>query len=165
VLSNRHRVRLDRKIKGSAIAEFGPALGLILIFFFFPLIDLLAVGLSYGFVMVLNYNQVHEASLLPASQASSPTGTVIQGIPAQWLNGMGRFVKMQGSPVTAVTYRDGQLGADQVTDKIVTVTTTVICTPFFSIPLPCVNVPGINAPMTFSVLSERPMENPDDSNQ
>src|SRR5580698_7326886 len=98
--SRRDRARLGRKTRGSAIAEFGPALWIILFFFFFPMIDLLSVGMSYGFCMVLNYNQVHEASLTPASQATSPSGMVMQGIPNQWLNGMGHFVKMSGSPQT-----------------------------------------------------------------
>jgi len=154
-----------RQRKGSAIAEFGPALILVLIFFFFPTIDLLAVGMSYGFCMVLNYNQVHEASLLPASKATDSSGVVIKGIPEQWLNGMGHFVKMSGSPQTAITYRDGQTGSDNVTDKIVSVTTTVVCTPFLNIPIPAVNIPGLNGPMTFSIYSERPMENPDDAGQ
>ena len=33
------------------------------------------------------------------------------------------------------------------------------------IPLPFANVPGLNGPMTFSIQSERPMENPDDPTQ
>src|SRR5476649_1785180 len=102
---NTQRARHCRRSNGSAIAEFGPALGVILIFFFFLMIDLLSVGMSYGFLMVLNYNQVHEASLLPASQATSPSGIVMKKIQDEWLAGMGHFVKMQGSPVTAVTYR------------------------------------------------------------
>jgi hypothetical protein len=115
--------------------------------------------------MVLNYNQTHEASLIPASQATSPSGTVMQGIPNQWLNGMGHFVKMTGSPQTTITYRPGTTGTDSVQDMIVTVTTAVICNPFLTIPLPFANVPGLNGPMNFSITSERPMENPDDPNQ
>ena len=164
-MTKRSALRPQRKSCGSAIAEFGPALGLILIFFFFPTVDLLAVGMSYGFCMVLNNNQVHEASLLPASKATDPSGTVMLGIPNQWLNGMGHFVKMSGSPQTKVAYRDGETGSDNVTDKIVTVTTTVICNPFLTIPVPAVNIPGLNGPMTFSITSERPMENPDDAGQ
>jgi hypothetical protein len=161
----RNRAKFGRKSRGSAIAEFGPALGIILIFFFFPMIDFLSVGMSYGFLMVLNYNQVHEASLLPASAAQDPNGSVKKAIPNQWLNGMGQFVKMSGSPQTTVAYRNGVEGSDTVTDKIVSVTTAVVCNPFLTIPLPCINVPGLNGPMNFSVTSERPMENPDDPGQ
>ncbi len=161
----KYRASLMRRHKGSAIAEFGPALGIILIFFFFPMIDFLSVGMSYGFCMVLNSNQVHEASLLPASQATDPNGAVMKSIPAQWLAGMGQFVKMSGGPQTTITYRSGVAGSDSVTDKIVTVTTAIVCNPFLTIPLPCLSVPGLNGPINFSITSERPMENPDDPGQ
>lgn len=154
-----------RRTRGSAIAEFGPAMGIILICFFFPTIDMLAVGLAYGFVMVLNGNQVHEASLVPASSANDPSGMVKKGIPDQWLNGMGRFVKMSGAPTTDVSYRDGASESDGVKNATVTVKTTIVCNPFLPIPLPFANVPGLNGPMTFSIQSERPMENPDDPTQ
>jgi hypothetical protein len=162
---SRERAILGRKGRGSAIAEFGPALWIILIFFFFPMIDLLSVGMSYGFIMVLNYNQVHEASLLPASKAQDPNGSVMKLIPAAWLNGMGQFVKISGSPQTTITYRSGAAGQDGVTDQTVTLTTLVVCNPFLTIPMPYINVPGLNGPMTYSVTSERPMENPDDPGQ
>ncbi|MBU6451011.1 MAG: hypothetical protein KGS72_04480 [Cyanobacteria bacterium REEB67] len=154
-----------RKAKGQAIAEFGPALGIVLICFFFPLVDILAVGLAYGFLMVLNYNQVHEASLLPASSAQDPAGVVRSGIVNQWLNGMGHFVKTEGKPDTAVSYRANTVNADGVTDQTVIVTTTAVCDPFLPIPLPFANVPGLNGPMNLAITSERPMENPDDVTQ
>lgn len=158
--------RRHRRGRGSAIAEFGPALWVLFFFFFFPMIDMLSVAMSYGFVMVLNYNQVHEAALLPRSIATKASGAVMSGIPQEWENGMGKFVKQSGTPQTQVTYRDGeQDGNDKVTDQIVSVQTTVICNPFLTIPIPVWGVPGLNAPITFVVLSERPMENPDDPNQ
>ena len=154
--------RRKRRAGGSAIAEFGPALGIILICFFFPTIDMLAVGMAYGFVMVLNNNQVHEASLLPASESTNSNGMVKKGIPDAWLSGMGHFCNLSGYPATDVSYRDGTTGSDKVTDQIVIVKTTAVCNPFLPIPLPFANVPGLNGPMTFAISSERPMENPDD---
>lgn len=138
------------------MAEFPVAMGIILVLFFFPLIDLLSVGVSYGLCMVLNSNQAREASLLKWSEADSAGGVVKKGIPDQWLGGMGKFVKLSGYPSTQIGYRDGESG-----DKIIKVSTTVTCNPFLSIPLPIANVPGLNGPMTFTVISERPMENPD----
>jgi len=158
----RKRAQFGRNAKGaSSMAEFGPAMLLLLICIFFPLIDMMSLALSYGLCMVLNYNQVHEASLLPWQDATSPTGTVQKAIPDQWLSGMGHFVKVAGPPATAVTYRKGATGSDKITDKIVIVQTTVQCSPFLPIPLPWITAPGLNAPFTFSVASERPMENPD----
>ncbi|MFA6559766.1 MAG: hypothetical protein WCT03_25290, partial [Candidatus Obscuribacterales bacterium] len=79
----------SRSASGSGIAEFAPALIILLICIFFPLVDMLAVALAYCDGQVLNSNQTHEASLLDWHDAVSPTGTVCKGIPDQWLNGMG----------------------------------------------------------------------------
>ncbi len=156
-------IRKRRNGRANSMAEFGPALMILLICFFFPLLDMLSMGVSYGLCMVLNYNQVHEASLLPMADAVSATGVVRKGITDQWLAGMGHFVKTQGYPQCDVSYRDGQTGPDKVTDRIVMVRTSVTCSPFLTIPLPVVNVPGLNGPMLFQISSERPMENPDNA--
>ncbi|MDP3506989.1 MAG: hypothetical protein Q8T09_03290, partial [Candidatus Melainabacteria bacterium] len=149
-----------RSARANSMVEFGPALIILLICIFFPLVDMLAVALAYCNGQVLNSNQVHEASLVDWHEAVSPNGTVCKGIPDQWLNGMGKFVKVSSPPSTLISYRDGE-STTGVTDKIVSVTTTLACTPFLSIPLPVFNIPGLNGPMVFSITSERPMENPD----
>jgi hypothetical protein len=149
-------VRL-RSAYGGSIAEFAPALGLLLICFFFPLLDLIGIGVSYASCMLLNETQAHEASLIPHQEATASSGSVRHDIPETWLDaGLGKFVKVDGPIKTKVTYRTGQTG-----DKIVGVKTTVRCNPFLSIPVPVADVPGLNAPMTFSISSERTMENPD----
>ena len=143
------------------MAEFAPALMVVLVCFFFPMIDMLGLALSYCLCMVLNYNQVHEASLLPAQTAQAANGPVKKFVVDAWLNGMGKFVKMQGMPNTVITYRDGNANPDGQVEKHVSVSTTVQCLPFLSIPLPVFKCPGLNGPMTFTIASERPMENPD----
>jgi len=164
-LNRARRKSLRNKCGASGIAEFGPALGVLLIAIFFPLLDLLCVCVSYGLVVVLNNNQVHEASLLPYTDAGNPSGTVMKGIPDSWSNGMGHFVKKDGEVQTQVGYRAGQKSSDSgnnaITDRVVRVTTTVKCSPFLPIPLPVANIPGLNGPMTFTVSAERQMENPD----
>jgi hypothetical protein len=152
-----------RHPSGSAIAEFGPALGILLICFFFPLVDMLALGVSYGLCLVLNSNQVHEASLLPKSDATNASGVVMKGLVDQWLSGMGHFVNIVTPPQTTVTYRTGELGGDGVQDQIVMVETKVVCGPFLPIPLPVVHVPGLNGDMPFVLRSERQMEDPDNT--
>lgn len=154
--------RACRNCSGSAITEFGPALGILLICFFFPLLNMLVLGVSYCLCMVLNYNQVHEASLLPMSDATSLNGPVCKDITDRWLNGMGKFVKTEGYPQTVISYRDGHT-TNNVTDRIAMVQTTVKCQPTLSIPLFGASVPGLNAPMAFSVASESTMENPDNA--
>jgi len=170
-LAMQMKTRVDRfrpkrgrtKVGASGMAEFGPALGVLLIFFFLPMVDMLSLGVSYGLGMVLNRNQCHEASLLPSTDANDPNGTVQKGIPDTWLNGMGKFVKQVGPIKTVVSYRSGEVGSDKVTDKIVSVSTTLNCSPFLPIPLPLVDVPGLNGAMTFQITSERQMENPDNA--
>jgi len=159
--ANQIRSARRRRNSGSSLAEFGPALFVLLVFMFFPLVDMISLGVSYGLCLVLNYNQVHEASLLPFADATNASGTVMKAIPDQWKSGMGKFVKMTGDPQTVVSYRAGETGTDNVTDRLVDVQTTVICNPWLQIPLPLLQIPGINAPMTFAVTGERPMENPD----
>jgi hypothetical protein len=168
--TQRKQARRGRNAKGgSGMAEFAPALMVLVICIFFPLVDFLAIGLSYGLVRVLNYNQCHEASLVPWGQATDSGGTVMQGIPNQWGGGMGHFVKMSGDVNTVITYRNGEHSTDSgnsnVQDKVVQVATTVTCNPFLPIPFPSgvLSVPGMNGPFTFTVFSERPMENPDNA--
>jgi hypothetical protein len=148
--------RTGRSAKGNSLTEFGPGLIILFMFFFFPLIDLISVVVSYAVVMVLNYNQVHEASLIPSNIATDPSGSVKSGIPAVWENGMGHFVKMTGQPTTNVSYFPGASP-----DQIVLVKTTVVCNPFLPVPVPMLNVPGLNGPFTFEVASQHIMENPD----
>jgi hypothetical protein len=152
----------SRRANGSAITEFGPALGILLICFFFPLLNMLILGVSYCLCMVLNYNQVHEASLVHMNDAVSLNGPVCKDITDKWLAGMGKFVRAEGYPQTTVSYRDGQTTGN-VTDRIAVVQTSVVCQPTLSIPLFGVSVPGLNAPMVFSISSESTMENPDNA--
>jgi hypothetical protein len=150
--------------RGSSIAEFGPAMMLLLLLMFFPFLDLLAVCFDYGVVALLNYNQTHEASLLPAEKANDPKGPVKKDIPDAWQHtGLATFVKVVGAPNTTISYRNGQSNGDNTTEKIVIVNTTVVCSPLVFLPIPFVTAPGLNAPMKLSPTSERPMENPDNA--
>ncbi len=149
---------------GSALAEFGPALLVLVLLIFFPVLDLLSVCFDYGVVALLNYNQVHEASLLPAEKASDPSGPVKKEIPDAWRHtGLAQFVKVSGTPETNISYRNGQSNGDSTTEKIVIVNTTVVCEPLIFLPIPVAKVPGLNAPMKLSATSERQMENPDNA--
>ncbi|MBS1952615.1 MAG: hypothetical protein JST89_00370 [Cyanobacteria bacterium SZAS-4] len=153
--------KTDRNSKGVSIAEFGPALIVLLIFFFFPLVDVLSVCLSFGLCTVLNTNQLHEASLEPWQDAADPNGIVMKKIPTAWANGMGRFVKQSGVPVTVLSYRDGSQNSEKQVEKVVRIETTVVCNPAIPLPIPIANIPGLNGPFTVRVSAEKAMENPD----
>ena len=121
---------LFRNDEGDSIAEFGPALLVLLVALFFPMIDMLSLGLSYILCTALNCNQVHEASLLTYTEAPSATGAVVKVIPDQWLGGMGKFVKTNAPSQTAVSYcRDPK----DENDRTVVVSNTVTCLPFLPV--------------------------------
>lgn len=166
--ARKYRARRMRTRDGAGIAEFGPAMLVLVICIFFPLVDILSVCLAYCTVMVLNYNQVAQASLVRASEAADPSGEVKKGIPDVWRSGMGKFVNMTGNVDTVVQYRNGQqetgTGATDAQDVIVRVKTTVVCNPFLPIPF-FFGIPGINAPFPMVVFHEKQMENPDFSQQ
>lgn len=143
-----------RNRKGSAMAELGPALFLLFIFFFFPMLDLVALTTSYCCLFTLNDIQTREASMMTRLQAQSPEGIVVKAIPEQWVNnGIGRFVGVNKAPKTEVSYRSGG-----VADKHVFVATTATVTPLLTIPF-FPGVPGLGAPIDFTCSSQRLVEN------
>ncbi|MCA9801961.1 MAG: hypothetical protein KC777_08250 [Cyanobacteria bacterium HKST-UBA02] len=146
----------SRRRRASQLSEFAVGMGILLLCFFFPMVDLLSVAVSYGMAGVLNSNQTREASLVRAADAADAGGIICKGLPDQWLGGMGQFVKIVGYPGTSITYREGAGG-----DKIVRVATTMTTSPFLPIPFPIAKIPGLNGPLTFTIASESPMENPD----
>lgn len=144
-----------RASAGSSIAEFGPALGLLLLSIFFPLLDLVMLGFSYCQCLTLNSLQSQKAAELSQAQATDPRGSVCQALPSAWQQtGMGSFVKLTEAPNTQLSYQD----ADK-TDKFVVVSTTFTVQPFLNIPI-VPGVPGMSAPATFTVSSKRVVEDP-----
>lgn len=159
------KVRSLRSAKGAAfLNEFAPALFLLFIGIFFPLIDFVSLGLIYGCGFTLNYFQSLQCASVPQSEAQNPSGLVKFGIPQQWKNnGLGKFVQLVGDPETIITYKNGQLETSGVQDVNVLLSTTITTKPLICVPtLP--GIPGLTAPITFNFVSERPMENPDDTN-
>jgi hypothetical protein len=144
-----------RQSAGSSIAEFGPALGILLLSIFFPLLDLVMLGFSYCQCMTLNSLQSQKAAEMSQVQASSPTGPIFQGLPSAWQQtGMGAFVKLTDAPTTTVIYQN----ADSQ-DKFVIVSTSFSVQPFLNIPL-IPGVPGLSAPTAFTISSKRVVEDP-----
>ena len=149
-----------RKQKGSAITETGPALLILFLFLFFPLIDVISIPVAYYSCMTLNDLQAREASCLPKSEATAAGGRVMKDIPDNWkTKGLGMFVKVNGQPNTVISYIDGQADVNNVTDKIVRVETTVSASPFLTIPF-IPGIPGLSAPVSLTVRTQRILENP-----
>lgn len=145
-----------RSKKGSALAEFAPALFILLFLFFFPGIDAMTVGLTYMCGKSLNATQTREAALIQASEARRSDGPIKKAIPEKWIaDGWGSMLKIT-SPIETDVYH----GNTTYGTMMVTVTTKLTCSPVMPIPyIP--NVPGLSAPMTLSFSSSRQVENPD----
>jgi hypothetical protein len=157
------RIRCRKAHGGAGMAEMGPALWILLMCFFFPMLVLLGMCLSYGSVFVLNTLQVHEASLLSYEDAEDPAGAVCTTIPTDWSNdGIGKFVQLVSPPTTQVSYKLGSLNSNNVQDHMVTVVTTCSIKPFVPVPI-IPNVPGLSAPVTFTISSDRLVENQDNA--
>jgi len=161
-LLNRQNHR--RQANGYLITELSAAIGLLFIGFFFPLLDLINIGFIYGSGFTLNNLQARQCAVVTKSEANDPAGIIMWGIPQQWkATGLGRFVKLQGDPQTSVSYTNGQTESSGVQDKNVVISTTIIASPFLTIPF-APGVPGLNAPMTFQFFSQCVLENPNDAN-
>jgi hypothetical protein len=129
--------------------------------FFFPVLVLVSMLCTYASILVLNNSQVHEAALLPYTDAQDVNGAIVKTIPSDWVgSGIGRFCRVIGFPATQVTYSKGTTDQNKVQDQYVQVVTTVEIAPLVPVPF-LVVVPGLNAPWSFKVSSECVVENQD----
>lgn len=148
-----------RNPKGNATTELPVAMLVLILLIFLPMLDVVAIVAKYGMCYSLNVLQTNEAALLPASKATASSGPIKNEIPKNWkASGMGQFVDLDGSPETKVSY---QASSDTAQDQYVTVSTKFVLKPFISVSatfLPA--VPGLNAPVTFTLENTRPLENP-----
>jgi len=151
--------RNARKARGSAMMETGPALMILFMFLFFPLLDVFALGVSYASCFTLNDVQLREAATLPQSQATDNNGIIKKAVVDQWLHtGLGAFVQCAGKPETKLSYYAGATDGNKTQDQYVEITTKVTANPFIRCPF-FFPVPGMSAPMTFEVSNRRIVEN------
>lgn len=152
--------RQTRKASGSTILETGPALLILFMFFFFPLVDVFGMGVAYASCFTLNDLQCREAATLPKAQAESAGGIIKSEIVKQWRHsGLGAFVVAAGDPQTELKYFAGSTDKNGTQDQYVEVITTVTARPFLTCPF-FFPVPGMSAPVTFTISNRRMVENP-----
>lgn len=155
--------RKTRSKRGSALSEFGPALFLIFIFGLLPVLDTIFLGLDYAGVYSLNQLQLREAQKTPRSAAIALTGPIIVTIPNQWRTTLlGGMIHPDENVLTNIDYQPvpwQPVGSNQTLNFwFVTISTTATFHPFFTIPF-LNGVPGLGAPLTFTVTGRRPVEN------
>jgi hypothetical protein len=161
-----------RRAKGSAISEFGPALFLLLILLFFPMLNLISLALCYCDCLYLNALLLRQAAVenvLTLNTGTQPPTLQVNPDPAvtakvqndlnqiinQWSAGFGKFAITSTIPV-ATTSIDLSEGTSKV--QYIHVTLTCQCKPLVAMPL-FVGVPGLSAPMTFQFNRSQIIEN------
>lgn len=160
----------QRKRKGSAITEFGPSLFIFLILIFFPMMDLLGVAAVYCCGWYSNFLVTRElavrtatdggapSSPAPNTSVSSPNG----GIVATEINtefkktGICAFIGVRNDSDLAhsAVYEGAKPGGIPAQ---VTCTSRITAQPFLPIPF-FGGVPGLGAPITFTIQAQRPRE-------
>jgi len=146
-----------RKQGGSAIAELGPALFLLLIVGVFPVVDAMFAGYTYFASVLLNNLELREASRIPASD----TEDAMTRIAYNWQNsGLGRLASVIGQPQTQCAYNVVNIegAVHPGTETYVTVSTTVTVKPCCPIPF-FGKIPCLGAPVTYSIVGKKIMEN------
>jgi hypothetical protein len=137
------------------LSEFGPALFILFICAVFPVMDIIFIGISYCACSTLNSLQLREVARLPASQAMAGAQTVEQ----RWkTSGLGYLAGSNIDPTVSISYNNGEdnpIG----TDVYVNVVTNFSVRPLLTIPF-FPGVPGLGAPLLWTVRGQRLMENP-----
>lgn len=150
---------LRRSASGTAIAEFGPGFAVLVLMIFFPLVDMLGLGASYASCTLLNYCQLREAAFCSKDEALAQDGPVKSGVPQTWRQqGVGKFANLIEDPKTEVNYVDADDAGNGVVFQYVQVSTSATASPFLAVPF-FAGVPGLGAPVTFKISSERLLEN------
>jgi hypothetical protein len=160
-----------RRGRGSAIAEFGPAMYILIMVFFFPFLDLIGMACEYGDCLYLNSLLLRQAALEnvlvmdntavpPAlttdlSCSTNPSGSLNTIIQA-WMNGgLGKFASSGTMPTQSISV-DLTEGTRRC--KYVHLTLNVECKPFVTVPF-FLRVEGLNAPITFVFYGRAVIEN------
>jgi hypothetical protein len=147
-------MKIFRKRKGSTIAETGPALFVFLLLIFFPLVDLIGLGLSFSCAWYLNHMVTRE--LACRTQAEGLSGQVANEVNTNYLrSGLALFLHI--TPADVQHQIQYPAAAAVGLPPTVICRTTVNARPMLVLPLPP-NCPGLNLPMPLSFQSERPRE-------
>lgn len=148
---------------GSAMSEFGPAIFLLFVFGFLPVVDFIAMGMNYASAYYLNELQLREAQKVPRSSCIDTNGSVILTIPQSWRNSMlGGLADNDKAVTSQISYQPVPwvpVGSTQTVNLwFVSINTTVSFRPLFAIPF-FKGIPGLSAPYSVVVGGRRPVEN------
>jgi hypothetical protein len=170
-----------RRHRGSAIAEFGPALILILIVFLFPMMDLIYLCIAYAAGWYCNHLVIREVACHNPCDPAAMGACITTATNAWAASGLSTFIgspsptnvvsfTIVSKPVSGGTETPGATitlpaAVPAPTQTLTTatyvgycaVTTTMTVQPFVSLPW-IGNCPGINSPISFTYGDRRPQE-------
>jgi hypothetical protein len=130
---------------------------------FFPLMLLIALGVTYGAGYTLNDLQLREAAVVTKGEATEANGNVMKNIPTAWRDmGLGQYCNLVSFPETTVTYKKGLKDDEDRQDWKVIVVTKIKTKPLVTMAI-LPNTPGLSAPFEFTFSGERTVENPADA--
>lgn len=153
---------MKRAGKGAAIAEFAPALAILILVVFLPLLDLMPILIGY---VCCGYINSQQSDLAAQSLRARGTSFTNQGevqprldtLATDWQSSaLGKLAKLNSATTTIAGPLNSSHHGGYMT-CYVRVTTTSQCSPFLLIPFMGA-VPGLGAPVNFSISSERVVE-------
>ena len=163
------------------MAEFGPALILILIVFLFPMIDLIYLCIAYAAGWYCNHLVVREVACHNPTDVAAMSTAITTATTAWGASGLSTFIgnpSVTNNVAFIVVSKPVLGGSETVTGTFpfppaapnptqtvttatyvgyCTVTTTMSVKPFVTLPW-IGDVPGINAPISFTFGDRRPQE-------
>lgn len=156
-----------RACYGGTIPEFAGVFMVFILMIFLPLIDVVTMAAIYGAGASLNFDSCREASMV-ANQGSTSGAFYTQVSDPETVreervkksetiwksSGIGSFVNLAAPLKHSISVIPA---ASKGADEYVRVTTVVSANPFLTVPFP-VTVSGLNAPMTFTYMQERLVE-------
>jgi hypothetical protein len=150
-----------RQSRGGAIAETGPALLLLIALIIVPVMDLLYMGVAFGFAWFLHSAEIRELAVRPPDVSQSQA--FLSKVDNDFVNksfGFANFLGINSGTMSTKIQHPNPTYVLPVPPNLqgsVTLTTKVTVRPWLYIPF-FIQVPGITADMVFSFTSDKPQE-------
>lgn len=157
-----NRATRRRVGRGAVIAEFAPALILLIIVVFLPLLDLMPILAGYVGCWYLNSQQSDIAAQALRARGSTFTNqpevqTQLDSLAKNWQStALGNLAKLQDATTTITGPVNSTVSGGYAT-SYVHVTTAVKCAPFLLLSF-MGPVPGLGAPVNVAITSQRVVE-------
>lgn len=146
-----------RRQTGGAITETGPALYVLLVLTFFPLLNIIGMACGYQMASIYHDRMIREIAVKTPNAAGY--NAAVAKVNAEFIGGsFYNFLRMQPGDLQVtlppIYTPDATKAPGHFSD--VRVQTTVTVRPFITVPF--IQVPGLSLPIPFTMTTERPQE-------